>query len=72
MPVEVTGQRAEVLSRKPGDCDPLNPEGLIAKAFVARYKDDPAMLQQFWLQMGSQQALVQAQRRERTDHEGGW
>ncbi|DBB02979.1 TPA: hypothetical protein ACH3X1_013568 [Trebouxia sp. C0004] len=70
--MEVTGQQAKVsevtdqqAARKPGDCDPLNPEGLVAKAFVAQYGDNKPMMQQFWMNMGLQQALVQAQRRER-------
>ncbi|KAL0034262.1 hypothetical protein WJX77_006041 [Trebouxia sp. C0004] len=36
----VTDQRAGAPSHKAGDYDPLNPEGLIAKAFVAQYGDD--------------------------------
>ncbi|DBA77973.1 TPA: hypothetical protein ACH3X1_009132 [Trebouxia sp. C0004] len=63
---EVAGQQAEMPSCKPGDYDPLNPEGLIAKAFVAQYGDSKPVMQQFWMNMGLQQALVQAQRRERT------
>ncbi len=33
---------------------------------MAKYGDDKPLMQQLWMNMGLQQALVQAQRRERT------
>ena len=69
VPMDVTGQQAKVPeagmpSHKPGDYDPLNPEGLIAKAFVAQYGENKPVMRQFWMSMGAQQSLVQVQRRE--------
>ncbi|DBA81476.1 TPA: hypothetical protein ACH3X1_007258 [Trebouxia sp. C0004] len=53
VPMEVTDQQADVPTDKVGDHDPLNPEGLIAKAFVAKYGHDQLVMQWFWLSMGA-------------------
>ena len=44
--------------------DPVDPVGLIAKAFVAKYGDDKVIMQRFWLSMGLQQTRVLRQRQE--------
>ena len=42
----------------------MDPVGLIAKAFVAKYGDDKVIMQRFWLSMGLQQTRVLLQRQE--------
>jgi hypothetical protein len=44
VPMQVTDWQARVPGRV-GDHDPLNPEGLIAKPFVAKYRDDKLVMQ---------------------------
>ena len=44
VPMQVTDWQARVPDRV-GDHDPLNPEGLIAKPFVAKYRDDKLVMQ---------------------------
>ena len=44
VPMQVTDWQARVPGRV-GNHDPLNPEGLIAKAFVVKYGDDMPVMQ---------------------------
>ena len=66
--MEVTDKQASVSGRV-GDYDPLNPEGLTAKAFVAKYGDDMPVMQRDRLVMLHHWLVISVLRNKRLGNE---